>query len=108
VELEKTFNSKAFRLITTSVAGRGTVTYSTEVSEVFAKDGAMPRGHSLSTRTIVIRAYVRAETNEDYREGMSKRNARLASGATRALTFTYDQAHTYYCICQRVEDEGDK
>lgn len=108
VELEKTFNSKAFRLITTSVAGRGTVTYRTEVSEVFGKDGAMPRGHSLSTRTIVIRAYVRAETNEDYREGMSKLNAMLASGEIRALKFTDDTAHTYYGICQRVEDDGEK
>lgn len=108
VELEKEFNTSKFKFMTTSVSGRGAVSYRTDSVDVFGRDGEMYRGQTLDTRRIVIKAFVSADTNESYREGMSKLNALIASKDIATLKFTDDKAHVYYGLAQSVSDDGEK
>src|SRR5699024_2640054 len=75
VELQKKFAPTKLKFITTSVSGRGAVSYRTNSVDVFGRDGEFFRGQNIDSRRIVIKAFVSADTNESYREGMSKLNA---------------------------------
>src|SRR5699024_12870534 len=72
VELEKKFNTSKFKFMTTSVSGRGAVSYRTNSVDVFGRDGEFFRGQNIYSRRIVIKAFVYEDTNYSYCEGMSK------------------------------------
>lgn len=107
-EMETYLKTDEFSFTTLSVSGRGSTSYSPDIIEIPNRHGGLFRETRLDSRTIVIRALVRATTNEAYREGMSKLNAYFLDLTNVSLRFTDDPAHTYYGVPIRVEDEGEQ
>lgn len=108
VNLDTRFNTDEFRFTTLTVSGRGSVDYRVEATDVFGRAGSLLRGRSIGNRNIVIRAKVKAETNEHYRSGMSELNSLFAEKDVQRLDFSDDSGYGYYGTCQRVQDEGEE
>ena len=106
--LENRFNTDAFRFTTLTVSGRGSAEYRVESTDVYGRPGSLLRERSISNRHFVIRAKVKADTNENYRKGMSELNALFYMNDVQRLEFTDDLGYGYYGTCQRVQDEGEE
>ncbi|MCU7556528.1 distal tail protein Dit [Macrococcus capreoli] len=107
-ELETYLKTSSFTFTTLSVSGRGAVEYNVEGTEVTKRHGSVFRERRLKDRKIVIKALVKAATNEAYREGMSALNGLLGLTDLISLKFTDDMSYTYYGYCVRVEDDGEQ
>lgn len=107
-EADLYFAQEGFTFTTISVSGRGNTSYRTEITETNGNDGGLLRSKDLASRTIVIRALVTAKSNEAYRKGLEWINKTMYHVNIHKLKFTDDMKHTFYGVCQRVEDEGEK
>ena len=108
IELDYELTFGGFSFTTTSVSGRGRVTYRNDVDEVYGRAGGLHRKTTLSTRSIVVTAKVSARSNELYREGMSALLNLLESQEVHSIKFTDDMAYTFYGSTVSVNDEGEK
>lgn len=106
--LERYLSDDETKFLTLVVSGRGSTSYRIESDDIFGRHGGLFLGSSLSTRIITIRARVKADTNEAYRQVMSKLNLMMHRHQVHKLEFTDDEGYSFYGTCVRVEDEGEE
>lgn len=105
--LDSALTSSDFSFQTLSVVGRGQSVYSVETTDVYGMHGSMLNNSTLGNRTIVVKARVRATSNEAYRRGMESLLWRGYARKIHELRFTDDMNHTYFASVQRIEDEDE-
>lgn len=108
ITLDEYLSNNSFSFQTLTVDGRGKTMYRTESTDIKGMHGSALEGTSLGNRVIVVRALVKATTNEAYRRGMERLNLQGYSRVVHELSFTDDTQHTFYAICQRIEDEDER
>lgn len=106
--LDYMYDTDGFTFTTLSVSGRANTSYDVDAVSSYGREGALQRKRKLNPRTITVKAYVVALSNEDYRRGMSKLNAILYAKELHKIQFTDDELHAYYGTVIRVEDSGEE
>lgn len=105
--LDTALTSSDFSFQTLSVSGRGKTQYSVDTTDIYGMHGSMLNNTTLGNRTIVVRAKVKATSNEAYRRGMERLLWRGYSRKIHDVQFTDDLNHTYFATVQRIEDEDE-
>lgn len=106
--LMEEFTTSTFSFQVTSVSGRGRLSHNIDSTRVPGNHKEIVRNRALSPRTIDVVAIVKASSNEEYREQISKLLVALHEKPINTLRFTDDMNYEYFATFDTLTDEDEK